>query len=77
MIKFEFLRLRIDKVILRFYLLMAIVLIGGFTGIWWIAMLALPVFLSTMLAVKINLDFSRFASKAVSKEETYTRSKAI
>ncbi|MEZ4934094.1 MAG: hypothetical protein R2788_18465 [Saprospiraceae bacterium] len=39
-------------VIIRFYLMMAVVLIAGFTGIWWLAILALPIFLSSMMCVK-------------------------
>lgn len=39
-------------VIKRFYLMMAVVLIAGFTGLWWLAILALPILLSSMLCVK-------------------------
>ena len=39
-------------VIMRFYLMMAVVLIAGFTGLWWLAILALPIFLSSMMCVK-------------------------
>ncbi len=39
-------------VIKRFYLMMAVVLIAGFTGLWWLAALALPIFLSSMMCVK-------------------------
>lgn len=40
--------------VMRYYLLMALVLIGGFTGLWWIALLALPVFLSALLGLSFN-----------------------
>ena len=38
------------KILTRFYLMMAVILIAGFTGMWAIAILALPLFLSAMLA---------------------------
>ena len=49
----KYFNLRIDTLILRFYLLMAIVLISVFAGIPFMAILALPVFLSGMLGVTI------------------------
>ena len=40
-------------VIKRFYLMMAVVVIAGFTGVWWLAVLALPIFLSAMMCREI------------------------
>jgi len=39
----------IGTMILRFYLMMLVVIIAGFIGQWWIAALAFPIFLSSML----------------------------
>ena len=50
----KLLHLRMDTLFLRFYLMMAIVLIAGFTGIWAIAFLALPVFLSCLMGVRFG-----------------------
>ena len=78
MIKFEFLKLNIGTVIIRFYLMMAIVIIGGFTGQWWIAILALPVFLSTMMAVKFNINTPKKKTTRASETQTsYTNTKAV
>ena len=41
--------LSLGSMILRYYLMMVIVLIAGFTGLWWLAVLAFPVFISTIL----------------------------
>ena len=41
--------LSLGSMVLRYYLMMLIVIIAGFTGHWWIAVLAFPVFISTML----------------------------
>lgn len=46
-----FFRLSVAGLVLRFYLLMAVVLVAGFTGAWALALLALPIFLSCMLGL--------------------------
>ena len=43
---------KFETVIMRFYLMMAVVIFAGFTGVWWLAVLALPIFLSSMMCVK-------------------------
>ena len=54
MIKLAAYELSMTSVVLRFYLLMAVVIIAGFAGVWYVALLALPIFLSTMLGIKID-----------------------
>ena len=41
-----------EKVIIRFYLMMGIVLVAGFTGMWWLALLAFPVLLTAMMSIR-------------------------
>lgn len=41
--------INIGTMILRFYLMMLVVIIAGFLGQWWLAILAFPIFLSSML----------------------------
>lgn len=41
----------LGAIMIRFYLMMGVVIIGGFSGQWWLATLALPIFLSIMLGV--------------------------
>ncbi len=48
--------LSIGAVILRFYLMMGVVIIAGFSGYWVIAVLALPIFLSIMMGVTFSKD---------------------
>jgi hypothetical protein len=50
----KLLNLSITSLILRFYLLMAIVIGAGFSGYWAIAILALPVFFSALMGIKIS-----------------------
>ena len=49
-------KLDIAGLVLRFYLMMAVVLIGGFTGQWWIAIFALPIFLSAMMGITVGKE---------------------
>lgn len=40
--------------ILRFYLMMAVIIIAGFSGFWWLGFLALPIFLSIMMGAQFK-----------------------
>lgn len=53
--------LSIGTVILRLYLMMAIVIAAGFIGQWWVAILALPVFLSTMSGIRFSVKAKKEA----------------
>ena len=53
MIRLAAYELSVASVVLRFYLLMTVVLVAGFTGLWYLGLLALPIFLSTMLGVRV------------------------
>ena len=46
--------LNFGTVILRFYLMMAVVITAGFTGLWLLGLLALPIFISIMMGVSFN-----------------------
>lgn len=45
------------QTLIRYYLMMLVVIIGGFTGYWVIALLALPIFLSAIMG------YNPFAAK--------------
>jgi hypothetical protein len=47
-------QLSITALIIRFYILMAIVVVAGFSGLWLLSLLALPVFFSGLLGVQFN-----------------------
>jgi hypothetical protein len=40
--------LTMGEMIARYFLMMAIVIFAGFSGIWWLAVLALPTLLSAI-----------------------------
>ena len=54
MLRYEFFKLDFAGVLVRYYLLMTVVLIGGFSGQWWIGLFALPIFVSAITGLKIS-----------------------
>lgn len=38
----------------RYYLMMAVILIGGFTGMWWLALLGLPIFITAICGIRLS-----------------------
>ena len=41
-------RLSFETLMIRYYLMMAAVIVAGFVGNWWIALVALPIFLTCL-----------------------------
>ena len=54
----KLLRLSIGTLVLRFYLMMAIILIAGFSGIWMLAGLAVLVFYSCLMGIQFDSHFT-------------------
>lgn len=52
----KFYEATIGTIVIRFFLLMAIVIIAGFTGQWWLSIIALPILLSAMAGVSFKSD---------------------
>ena len=50
----EFFNINIATVIIRFFLMMAVIIAGVFTGQWWLTVLGLPIFLSVMLGISFQ-----------------------
>ena len=44
----------IGTIVSRFFMMMAVVIIAGFSGQWWLSILALPILLSAMLGVSFK-----------------------
>jgi hypothetical protein len=69
-------KLSFAGVVIRFYLMMAVVILAGFSGLWWLAILALPIFLSGIMAFKPNTGVKAKEAKFVQIEKAEKR-KAI
>ncbi|MFK7806265.1 MAG: hypothetical protein AB8F74_00560 [Saprospiraceae bacterium] len=54
MVRIECLKLGFGTMLLRYYLMMAIVVAAGFSGSWLLGILALPVFISTLLGMTLK-----------------------
>ncbi len=65
--------LTLPSMVLRFYLMMAVVITAGFTGVWAIALLALPIFLSAM----VGLSISSAANKPKAPRTHLTTTKVV
>lgn len=53
----------IGTIVIRFFILMAIVILAGFISQWWIAFLALPILLSAMAGVSFKSDKMKSAKE--------------
>ncbi len=54
----KYFEVNLTTLLLRFYLMMAVIIIGVFTGQLWMAALGLPIFLSCMLGVSLKKNKS-------------------
>ncbi len=50
----KFLNLSLATLIFRFYLMMVIIIVAGFSGFWILSILALPVFFSALMGIQFN-----------------------
>ena len=62
-------KLSVAGVIWRFYLMMAIIIVAGFTHMWWLCLLALPVFFSALMGVELRKHYTVGQPKRVGKQE--------
>lgn len=67
MFEVEFFSLRWETALLRYYLLMALPILGGFSGQWWIGLFALPVFLSVVTGMKITRKVDKKTTSTLKK----------
>ena len=56
-----------SSVVIRFYLMMGLIISGYFTGLYFLAFLALPVFLSCLLAIRFSFKVFAGQSLAVTR----------
>lgn len=72
----RFFDINLITVMVRFYLMMAAVIVGLFTGLNWLAFLALPIFLSIMLGVTFRKESKRKTSNNTVKTSLTQRTAA-
>lgn len=62
-------KLNVGTLLLRYYLMMMVILAAGFSGQWWLAILALPIFLSTLMGVSFGKAAENHKGSIVKKME--------
>ena len=60
----KFFEATVGAIIIRFYLMVAVVIIAGFTGQWWLSVLALPILLSAMTGISFKSNKNRAAKSS-------------
>ena len=46
--------LSFGALMIRFYLIMLVIIVAGFTGLWWLAILALPIFFTALMGMSLG-----------------------
>ena len=46
--------LSLSSMLLRYFLMMAVIIVAGFIGQWWLAIVALPLFLMALMGVGLG-----------------------
>jgi hypothetical protein len=62
--------LNIITLVWRFYLMMGVMVIAGFSGYWLIALLALPIFLSIIMGISFTKNEEEISSELKSAKYT-------
>ena len=47
----EFFNISVSTIVIRFFIMMAVIITGVFTGQYWLVVLGLPIFLSGILGI--------------------------
>ena len=68
--KIEYFEAGWDTVIIRFFLMMAVIIVGVFISQYWMAALGLPIFLSAMMAAKITFGEKKSEAKITRLDTT-------
>jgi 1,4-dihydroxy-2-naphthoate octaprenyltransferase len=54
----KYFNLSLSTLIFRFYLMMAVIIAAGFSGLWFLCILALPIFFSAMMGIQFKKQHS-------------------
>lgn len=69
--------LSIGTVMARFYLMMALVIFGVLTQMWFITVFALPVFLSILMGATFGKSTKEETQKKATKDRTMNHGKGV
>jgi hypothetical protein len=72
----KFMQLNLATLILRFYLLMAVVIVAFFAGIPWLAILSLPILLSLLMGVRFERTTAAVKTRKVAEAKQHFTAEA-
>ena len=75
--KILFFSLPFDKIILRFYLMMAVVVAAFFAGVPWLGLVAVPIFMSILMGIRVTKTTSQKRFTIKSSQRTTQRGQEI
>ncbi len=61
-----------QTIVIRFYLMMAVVIVSVFSGLYWLSILALPVFLSGMLGINFFKSSKKETKTSVANKGSHS-----
>jgi UPF0716 family protein affecting phage T7 exclusion len=69
----KFMQLNLTTLIIRFYLMMAVVIVALFAGIPWLAILSLPIFFSALMGISFQrTTATKQARTAKQRDQQFT-----
>ena len=69
--------LSLGALMIRFYLIMLVIIVAGFTGLWWLAILALPIFFTALMGMTIVKKMTIHHAQASAKQDNSHRTEQI
>ena len=66
-------QLSFDKLLIRFYLIMLVIIVAGFTGLWWLAILALPIFFTALMGMTLARKVTVKHTKQIGQQDAAHR----
>ncbi len=74
----KFFGINLAQMLLRYYAMMLVVIVAGFIGQWWLALLAFPIFIGTMMGLSFKKDDKApQKGKIIRLEDSTTLKKAM
>lgn len=65
--------LSLGALMIRFYLIMLVIIVAGFTGLWWLATLALPIFFTALMGMTMGKKVTIHHTRAAAKQDNSHR----
>jgi UPF0716 family protein affecting phage T7 exclusion len=71
----KFFELNFATLLLRYYFMMGVIIVGGFVGQWWLAAIGFFVFLSAIMGISVEKEGKQAQGAKLVKLETGSKEK--